>query len=570
MKFSEKPEYDALPMTKAEIVEHYDRLRKKMLIQRMVLYVVPLILLSVYFHLQFTITLTESSKSHLKSIAESQRNTIDLFLQERVVNLKNLFESPEFFIPPSEEAMQNYLDNLRQDSPTFVDLGLFNEEGIHLVYAGPYPFLKNKDYSDELWFNSLMEGDKKFVISDMYLGFRQTPHFTIAVTREVKGDRWVLRATVDPIRFAGFINALEGTRDVFTFIVNTQGRYQSVPKLLGTILGVSNYIPEIEPTVGAREVTIGTETYLSAYCWLGEVRWCLVVLQPLKVAYATMYRTRFIIVALSLFFLVAIVAFIFVTTKRVVGYLERTDIAKEDLRRQLFHAAKLASVGELAAGIAHEINNPLAIIGEEAGLMKDMLNPEFYTEEITSEEFNTHLDSILNAVFRCRDITGKLLGFVRKDEVKLQSENINEILREVIEMRQNDIMISNTTIATDFDETLPDIDTNRNQLQQVLINLINNAIGAISPPGTISFRTMMKDGFIVASVSDTGCGMSPEQMEKIFFPFYTTKPVGKGTGLGLSVSYGIVKSLGGRIEVSSEVGRGSMFAVMLPLEKKPA
>ena len=569
MTLSKKPDYDTLPINKTTIREQYDRLRKKTLVRLLVCYLAPLILLSIYFHLQFTITLTESSKSHLKSLAESQRNTIDLFLQERVVNLSNLLGSPQFVIPPTDQDMENYLKKLQRDSPTFVDLGFFNSEGIHIAYAGPYPFLKKKDYRNESWFISLIKGNRDHIISDMYLGFRKKPHFTIAVVREVRGELWILRATVNPVRFSDFINTMESTSNVYTFIVNGPGRYQSVPEQLGKVLETSDYIPPLLPNGGTEEVTTHGETYLSAYCWLREVNWCLVVLQPLKIAYATMYRTRFIIVALSFVFMTIIVAVILFTTKRLVGRLEETDLAKEDLQRQLFHAAKLASVGELAAGVAHEINNPLAIIGEEAGLMKDMLNPKLHTGEIELGEFEKHLDIILNAVFRCRDVTKKLLGFVRKDKPKLELENINDILQEVIEMLRNETMISNISIKVDFDETLPETYTDRNQLQQVFINLITNAIAAISPPGTISFKTIAKDGFIVASVTDTGCGMTPEQMEKVFFPFYTTKEVGKGTGLGLSVSYGIIKGLGGRIEVSSEVGRGSTFEVILSLKTKP-
>ena len=564
----DKPVYDYLPLDRAEIEEQYERLRKRTIIRLLIIYILPLILLSAYFHFQFTLTLTESSKSHLKSIAESQRNTIDLFLQERVVNLNNLFARMNFSTPITDEIMGQSLERLKQNSPTFVDLGLFNEQGIHLAYSGPFTFLKNQDYSKENWFIALMQGNQDHFISDIYLGFRKKPHFTIAVKREDLGKKMVLRATVDPIKFADFINTLEDTGEVFTFIVNQRGSYQVVPKQLEPLLALVNYLPETEPKVGAKEITLNKEHYLLAYSWLHEVKWCLVVLQPLKIAYASMYRTRFIIILLSFVFLLTIVAVVFFTTRRFIGHLKKTDIAKYNLQRQLFHAAKLASVGELAAGIAHEINNPLAIIGEEAGLLKDLLDPQFSSQEITPEEINKHLDIILNAVFRCRDITGKLLGFVRKDEIKLQLENINEVLEETIRMMQNEITLSNISIEVNFEENLPLILTNRNQLQQVFINLINNAIAAITPPGKISFSTRIKDNFISIAISDTGCGMTPEQMEKIFFPFYTTKQVGKGTGLGLSVSYGIIKGLGGRIEVSSEVGKGSTFEIFLPLKNK--
>ena len=569
MKSPEEPDSDALALNKAQIVEHYARLREKTKIWLLVIYIVPLILLSLYFHFQFTITLTESSKAHLKSIAESQRNTIDFFLQERVVNLRNLFESPHFIIQPSEEAMQDSLSKLRQDSPTFVDVGLFNKQGGQLSYAGPYSHLKNKDYRIESWFAALTKGNAVDVISDMYLGFRDNPHFTIAVVRKMESDHLILRATLDPVGFANFINTLDGSKDVYTFIVNAEGYYQSVPKAFGSILERSEYVPRTEPSVGAQEVTLSGETFLAAYSWLHEVRWCLVVVQPLRVAYAAMYRTRSIIISLSILFLMVIVTIIFVSTNKMIQHLAKADLAKEHLQRQLFQAAKLASVGELAAGVAHEINNPLAIIGEEAGLLKDMLNPDLYPREITRKEFDPHLDAIINAAFRGRDITRKLMGFVRKDERNLELVNINDALREVITMMENELRLSTITVKTDFDPTLPEVNTIKNQLQQVFINLINNAISAITPPGTISFRTAIKDGFLVASVADTGCGMSAEQMEKIFFPFYTTKEAGKGTGLGLSVSYGIIKSMGGRIEVRSNVGRGSAFEVMLPVRVDP-
>jgi two-component system NtrC family sensor kinase len=192
-----------------------------------------------------------------------------------------------------------------------------------------------------------------------------------------------------------------------------------------------------------------------------------------------------------------------------------------------------------------------------------MLDPQLYTKKITPEEYNNHLDIILNSVFRCRDITGKLLGFVRKDEVKLQSENVNEILQEVIRMMQNEIMISNITVESDFDENLPEIYTNRNQLQQVFINIINNAIAATTTPGRIFFRTMMKGEFIDA-VTDTGWGC-PEQIEKFSFPFILLNRLAKVAGLAV---YGIIKTMCGRIEVNSEVGRGSTFEVLLPFQKK--
>jgi two-component system NtrC family sensor kinase len=234
-------------------------------------------------------------------------------------------------------------------------------------------------------------------------------------------------------------------------------------------------------------------------------------------------------------------------------------------RLQLEHAAKLASVGELAAGIAHEINNPLAVINEEAGLIKDLMNPEFGPPSGT-EELLPHLDTITKSVFRCRDITHKLLGFVRKDQVELRSCDLGKVIDGVVDgLLGKRPAVSNIEIVRNYGDRISEIETDANQLQQVLLNIINNAIDALEgQSGRIAIRTFAKGEEVCIAISDTGKGMTSEQMGKIFMPFYTTKEVGRGTGLGLSVSYGIVKNLGGDIEVQSGIGEGSTFTIVLP------
>jgi two-component system NtrC family sensor kinase len=238
----------------------------------------------------------------------------------------------------------------------------------------------------------------------------------------------------------------------------------------------------------------------------------------------------------------------------------------EMTRLQLEHAAKLATVGELAGGIAHEINNPLAIISEEAGLVKDLMNPEF-GGKITYQEITAHLNVVQEAVFRARDITRNLLDFVRKSEFVLEQQDIHEVIHEVVDgFITREMAVEDITIKREFGADIPEITTNKNQLKQVLLNIIKNARDAIQPPGTITISTTRDERNVYIAVTDTGIGMTREQLGKIFLPFYTTKDVGKGTGLGLSVSYGMVKSLGGTILVDSVPKRGSTFTVVLPVK----
>jgi two-component system NtrC family sensor kinase len=227
----------------------------------------------------------------------------------------------------------------------------------------------------------------------------------------------------------------------------------------------------------------------------------------------------------------------------------------------------LASVGELAAGIAHEINNPLAIIAEEVGVLKDSLDPTLAEPGDPPVDLAEHLAAMHEAVFRCRDITRKLLGFVRQTEVRLERHDLHTILDDVLEgMLGNELAISSVTVVREYDVAVPALVTDRNQLVQVLVNLVKNAVDAMPTGGTLTVTTRHQDDRVALSVRDTGCGIPAEQFDRIFMPFYTTKDPGRGTGLGLSVSYTIVKTFGGDIRVDSAPGIGSTFTVTLPYQ----
>jgi len=194
------------------------------------------------------------------------------------------------------------------------------------------------------------------------------------------------------------------------------------------------------------------------------------------------------------------------------------------------------------------------------------MDPSF-DERLSDEELLTRLNTIQESVFRCRDITRKLLGFVRKTEMDLKPHDINQLIDGVVDgILGQEMEVSNITVVRNYAADLPQLITDRNQMQQVLLNILNNAVQAIDDkPGKITITTSLADRAIKIAFADSGMGMGREQLEKIFLPFYTTKEVGKGTGLGLSVSYGIIKNLGGKIEVESERGKGSTFTITIPV-----
>ena len=547
------------------IAEHFKKLRIKLTIGLLICFILPLAILSAYFHFQFTKTLKKSEKFNLTALSVSQGNTIDLFLQERVVNLFSLFCSTKFTVTPSKSIMEYYLQNLRHASDAFIDVGFFNNQGIQIGYAGPFPFLQGKNYSKEDWFTTLINQEKQYYISDIYLGFRDKPHFTIATIQTIDGQSYIMRSTLDPDKFYMFLRSISHGKEVESSLINSKGLYQIVDPDRGKLLGKSEYMPPITDKPGVDEIKRNGDTVLIAYTWLKETDWALLVRQPLKIAHAQMYQARRIIALSLIIILLVISIIIYFTTSKVIDQAQETAEKRENLRHLLIHASKLASVGELATGVAHEINNPLAIITATVGVIMDRFNPEFNMDS-SPEIILNELEVINSAAFRARGITKQLLYFGRKDKPKLVLCNVNNILKDVLRgLKEREFKIADIKLKLKYAPDLPETLLDQDKIRQVLLNLINNAGDAMSKPGVISISTKNDDKNIYIIIEDSGEGMTPEQLQHIFNPFYTTKEVGKGTGLGLSVSLNIVESMGGNIDVQSLKGSGSLFTVSLPI-----
>jgi two-component system NtrC family sensor kinase len=236
----------------------------------------------------------------------------------------------------------------------------------------------------------------------------------------------------------------------------------------------------------------------------------------------------------------------------MVETLERT-------QKELLHKEKLASMGQLAAGVAHEINNPLGAILLYAGMLHEGMSD--------GDPRREDVKMIMDETHRCKKIVSDLLNFSRQQEILAQDCHLNEILEQVIGSLSHQPFFQNVRIIRNFAADLPVIQADPAQLTQVFVNLFNNAAEAMPEGGTITVGTRALDAQRVeVTISDTGCGISEENLGKLFTPFFTTKPIGKGTGLGLSIVYGIIKMHRGQISVQSQVGKGTTFAVTLPVQ----
>lgn len=227
---------------------------------------------------------------------------------------------------------------------------------------------------------------------------------------------------------------------------------------------------------------------------------------------------------------------------------------------------KLRAVGTLTAGVAHELNNPLNNITLTAGLLE-----EDY-DALSDPERREMARDLVDQAERAQRIVRNLLDFAREGEKKTERLDIGRILDETIELAGNQVRISGVKIVKRLPENLPQIHCERHKLCQVFLNLFLNAVDAMPEGGTITLSAERADvpGLLAVHVADTGKGITDHVLPLIFDPFFTTKPTGKGTGLGLSVSLGLVRSYGGDIQVSSKVGEGSIFTVLLPIAEMPA
>jgi two-component system NtrC family sensor kinase len=564
-------------MTKNNLLtDHYFRsLNRNIILIIIIVSVIPLILVSSTIYYQFRASYHAKVYDHLRELAHSHTRNIDSFLQEKLSDIRFLSDSCGRDKLVDESFLQERLAALQKDfGQDFVDLGVINADGGQIAYAGPFKLAK-ADYSQAEWFRRAIQSE--YFISDVFLGLRGLPHFIIAVRNSREGGYWILRATIDFVAFTTLVENIRLGQTGFAFILNKKGELQTRPvtRPSSDIIASKTIYAELlaKPSVSPSEVSITIRSdssqheniYISAFLKNGD--WLLVYQQRMADAFADLSKTFMITTVLIFIGLIGIIIMAFTLSRTLVRRVAKADSEKQLMGKKVVEAGKLASVGELAAGIAHEINNPVAIMVEEAGWMGDLMEDITFDESENQAEFERAIEQIQTQGKRCKEITHKLLSFARQTDATVQDVNINELLEELVALSSQRAKYSMVEIRTDFQENLPSLRVSTSELQQVFFNLINNAIDAMGHDGgTLTISSYQREKYLVIAVSDTGQGIPEANLDRIFDPFFTTKPVGKGTGLGLSICYGIIDKMGGKLEVASSVGTGTTFLTSIPFK----
>ena len=548
----------------------YRNLQKRIITLILVVSLMPLLVLGITMYYQFENTLKEKTKEQIRYRAEAQAEAIDLFLKERTAILSAMADTHRFQEMVDEKILSSIFEIMNTRAGAFVDLGVIDDKGDHLAYVGPYN-LKGRNYFDSSWFSEVIS--KGIYTSDVYMGYRKLPHFIIAVCRHENQKSWILRATIDPDILGAIVRYAQIGKTGDAYLINREGVYQTQPRFHGQILSRSNLDTK---RFGGR-VTVneskgrGGEHLLYAGSWLKDNKWLLIIQQEPTELMEGLFRVRYVEIVIISIGLIAIILTTTFTTRLAIDQLKRSDNKMNRLTAELIQTDKLAALGKMAAGVAHEINNPLAVIIQKTGWMEDLLLEEDFQNSKNLEEFKVSIQKIEEHVERARKVVHGMLGYARKMEPHLEDMDVNDTMNKTISLLENYSRNNNIEIQTDLSEDLPIIAGDQAQLQQVFLNLLTNAIDAIGKNGIIEVESRRKDTEIIVNIKDNGSGIPEEIQKKIFDPFFTTKEPGKGTGLGLWVTYNIVEKMGGTIHVKSKVGQGSTFIVTIPIvtpEKK--
>ncbi|MEF2232255.1 MAG: ATP-binding protein [Pseudodesulfovibrio sp.] len=531
---------------------------------------VPLLLAAGVGFYSFVQTTEHFAVGAIRQAAADHRQLVDGFLDERRGDLEAFLA----MVPQDSlggPGTQAEVEEMRTvGGSAFSDMGIIDPAGAQVAYVGPHDLL-GKDYRSAAWYVETLR--KGYYISDIFLGYRNMPHFVIAVARRIGGKVWVLRATVDSALFGRIVEKISIGDSGEAYILNNDGLLQTRRRSGGDLLEKDLFgYPAQAGAVMTFMGEVKDTAYLFASAAMNDGKWRLIVRQKRDEAFGSTTMAVYAVLVILLCGGAIILWLALVVSRRVVDTLKRQAEAVGKLEHQLLQAARLAELGEMSAGFAHEINNPLQIMKADLALLdmdlediaKNGASAELCAEiRDVAEQFRVQID-------RCAGITREILRFGRQDAPELQPIDLTAYLPKVGAMVENKASVHGVRMECHVDGSAPVIEADPGQMQQVMINLLNNAIYAVvdrhgSSGGEISIHAGGdKGGNAVIRVQDNGCGMSKETMEKIFIPFYTTKAPGQGTGMGLSVCYSIIDSLGGELTVESQKGEGTVFTITVP------
>jgi signal transduction histidine kinase len=528
----------------------------------------PLVIMTVINYYQYKKALEAEMVYPISRLVSNARRSIGDFLEERRAALQYVARSESYEDLCDADHLNRVFMDMKQSFGGFVDLRVIDSDGSQRAYVGRYE-QKGRDYEEQEWFQEVRL--KGTYVSDVFLGYRRFPHFVIAVRkdREEEGTFYVLEATIDMEELEHYISSLSQRASSDAFLINREGILQTNSRHNGKIL---EQCPIATPPFSAHteihhiDGPRGQPSILG-YAYIEKSPFILAVLNNREDATSNWLYLRSNIIGLSVVSVCFILGVVLVSTRYMVNRIREADQRRDKAMYGMAYTNKMASIGRMAAGVAHEINNPLAIINENAGLLKDLI--EIEDKPLDRERLAQIAVTVHKSVTRCGTITHRLLGFAKRMEPRTEDIDLVSLLEETLSFHGKEANYRSIDVNFDVAEDLPAIHSDRGLLQQVFVNILSNAFAAVPDrQGRIDI-SLQRDGDngVAVTISDNGPGIPQEHIDYIFEPFFSTKGE-YGTGLGLSITLGIVEKLGGRLDVRSTPGEGASFTVRLPVIRR--
>jgi len=540
----------------------YKRLRGQMLSVLLLFGLTPLGLMGIAGFIANREAIETRMRNVLEAMVKNRQATVELFLSEKMRQLEFTASTNSIERLSNHEVLELLLEQMQRDHGAIVDLGLFNDRGQHIAYVGPYK-LENLNYLQEFWFTRVMVLGR--YDSDVFLGMRHFPHMVMAVKKREGGKDWIVRATIDTDALSELLRegGLESGADVF--ILNRAGEYQTSYSDEHRLMEKADIDPiPLHSGVRVLETNRNGRREFMATAWLQGDSWVLVARQHAP-GLSTLLPGHPAVMSVLIIGIIVIPLLSYGIARYRLSQFKSLEDERATLYESVAQSQKMAAIGRLAASVAHEINNPLAIIEAQAGVLSDIVKE--HSEFPSSAEFRSRIDKIHAQVERGRKVTHRLLGFSRRVGPELEPVDVVAALEETIGFVEKDLEVSRVQVIRNYGSDIPIIRSSLAQMQQVFLNLINNALDAIYDGGELRLSVDRSDDGVIVKVGDTGPGIAEKDLKKIFEPFFSTKSgATQNTGLGLAICQEIMRNLNGRIDVNSTIGIGTEFSLWFPLE----
>jgi signal transduction histidine kinase len=533
---------------------------------------IPMITLTLIDHIVTLKTIESQTRLEMSRLVANTSKIVSLIMTEKMSVLNSISGDNPPEILRNQEKLTLVLKRLKREFDGFKDLEVIESNGIQSAYTGSLGPEKN-NYGTEKWYQDVSKHGRS--ISQCAKGLYSTPHLNMAVKYPLTDtSHIILRAAFDFKRFNEILS-LYGKEELGdAFIVDQEGILQTSSGRFGQVLDrfplIIPHAPEnvkiLKTHLSSKEpLIVGAAHIPQTPFILMMVKGKEEVLNPWKMVRMDLLK---LLIASTIIMLIVIIG----VATHLVQKIHVADQKRIMTLHQVEYQNKLASIGRLAAGAAHEINNPLAIINEKAGLIKDIFtlgDPQNQIPKLLSLA-----DSIRSSVERCGRITKSLLNFVRHIEVKYQSIDLGMIITNVITLLKRDAEDQSVLISMKMKDGVPEIESDQSHLQQVFLNLVNNSFGALKDGGRLDITVSCeRNEFVTIEFRDDRPKIPETAIKRIFDPFFSTKGKKVGTGLGLPITYGLIQEIGGTLTVTSDTAKGTCFLIRLPVKmdkKRPA